>query len=250
MNRKELKLSIVTPNLNGGKYIEETIKSIINQNYGSIEYIIIDGGSTDKSHTIIRKYSKYIKYFKIRKDRNMYEAINYGFKLATGDIFTWINSDDYYHKNCLNLILKKIKDNNYNWINCISSSKKKKKITNYPLAFYFPQKYIVEGKCHKSDYGFIPQESVFFTKKLYLKCGEVPARYQLAGDYYFWKKMATHEKMQPINLKCAIFRKRRGQLSGNMLGYYKEIKKKYIYKRNFFRLFLSFVYFIFYGYKS
>jgi len=248
--KENLKLSIVTPNLNGGKYIEQTIKSVINQNYKNIEYIIIDGGSTDNSHAIIKKYLNRVKHFVVRKDKNMYEAINHGFSLARGDILTWINSDDFYYDNCLKSILKKIEKNNYRWINCISSSTSKGKISAYPVPFYFPQKYIIEGRCHKSDFGFIPQESVFFTKKLYLKCGGVPARYQLAGDYYFWKKMATHEKLQPINLKCAIFRKRRGQLSGDMLGYYKEIKKKYIYKRNFFRLFLSFVYFIFYGYKS
>ena len=250
MNRKQIKLSIITPNLNGGRYIEETIKSVINQNYNNIEYIIIDGGSTDNSHKIIKKYSKYIKHFKIRKDKNMYEAISYGFKLATGDIFTWINSDDFYYKNCLSLILKKIKDNNYNWINCISSSKKNNKITTYPIAFYFPQKYIAKGKCHKSDYGFIPQESVFFTKKLYLKCGGVPVKYNLAGDYYLWKKMAIYQKLKPINLKCAVFRKSKGQLSGDMLGYYKEIKKEYFYKRNLFRFLLSLFYFIFYTYKS
>ena len=205
MIKKNLKLSIVTPNLNGGKYIEQTIKSVINQKYKNIEYIIIDGGSTDNSHAIIKKYLNRIKHFIIRKDKNMYEAINHGFSLAKGDILTWINSDDFYFDNCLEPILKKIEKNNYKWINCISSSISKGKISSYPVPFYFPQKYIVKGKCHKSDFGFIPQESVFFTKKLYLNSGGVPINYKLAGDFYLWKKMATSEKLHPINLKCAIF---------------------------------------------
>ena len=78
--KKNLKLSIVTPNLNGG-HLEQTIRSVIHQDYKNIEYIIIDGGSTDNSHSIIKKYRNKIKHFKINKDKNMYEAINYGFKL-------------------------------------------------------------------------------------------------------------------------------------------------------------------------
>ena len=65
----------------------------------------------------------------------MYEAINYGFKLATGDIFTWINSDDLYYKNCLSKILKEIKKRNLNWVNCLSSSLRKKNIL--PILFHF-----------------------------------------------------------------------------------------------------------------
>ena len=99
------KLSIVTPNLNGGKYLEQTIKSVINQDYKNIEYIIIDGGSTDNSIEIIKKYSNYISYYEIKKDNNMYEALNYGFKKASGDIFTWLNSDDLYYKNCLSKLI-------------------------------------------------------------------------------------------------------------------------------------------------
>ena len=249
MIQQNLKLSIVTPNLNGGKYIEQTIKSVINQKNIDIEYIIIDGGSTDNSHTIIKKYLKYIKHFRIKKDKNMYEAIKYGFNLASGNVLTWINSDDFYYNNCLAPILEKMKMKNFEWINCISSSLKDGKILSYPVPFYFPQKYIISGKCHKSDYGFIPQESVFFSKKLYLKSGKIPTLYKLSGDYYLWKRMAKYHKLQPINLKCAIFRKREGQLSEDILSYYKEIKKKYFYKKNFFRFFLSLFYFIVNFYK-
>ena len=65
----KLKLSIITPNLNGGRYLEQTIKSVIHQDYDNIEYIIIDGGSNDNSHSIIKKYLNHIKHFEIRKDK-------------------------------------------------------------------------------------------------------------------------------------------------------------------------------------
>ena len=249
MKKKNLKLSIVTPNLNGEKYIEQTIKSVINQDYSDIEYIIIDGGSSDNSHKIIKKYLDRIKYFKVRKDKNMYEALHYGFRLASGNIFTWINSDDFYYKNSISKIMNKINKKNLNWVNCISSSFFEDKIYSYKIPFIFPKNFIKNGKCHKSDYGFIPQESVFFSKKLYFRCGEIPIKYKYAGDFYLWKKMSKFEKLHPINNECAIFRKREGQLSENIGEYYKEIKKKYNYKKNFIRFFISFFYFIFFYYK-
>ena len=162
-----MKLSIITPNLNGGKFLEKTIKSVIEQDYKNIEYIIIDGGSTDNSHDIIKKYSKHISYYEFRKDNNMYEALHYGFRKATGEIFTWLNSDDLYFQNCISKIMFKLQDKNYKWINCISTSINNHKIKSYEIPFFFPRSFIRNGRCHKSDYGFIPQESVFF-KRIYI----------------------------------------------------------------------------------
>ena len=100
------KISIVTPSFNQGNFLEQTILSIINQNYPNLEYIIIDGGSTDNSVDIIKKYEKYITYWVSEKDNGQTDAINNGFKIATGDIINWINSDDVLAKNSLNSISK------------------------------------------------------------------------------------------------------------------------------------------------
>lgn len=88
------KISIITPSFNQDKYIEETILSVINQDYANIEYIIIDGASTDKSVEIIKKYEKSIYFWVSEKDSGQSEAINKGFTRATGDIISWLNSDD------------------------------------------------------------------------------------------------------------------------------------------------------------
>ena len=95
------KISIVTPTLNQGKFLEETILSIISQNYPNLEYIIIDGGSTDNSVEIIKKYEKYLIYWVSEKDQGQSDAINKGLKRATGDLFNWINGDDYLTDNSL-----------------------------------------------------------------------------------------------------------------------------------------------------
>lgn len=88
------KISIITPSFNQADYLEETILSIINQNYPNLEYIIIDGGSTDNSVEIIKKYEKHIDYWVSEKDNGQSHAINKGFAKATGEILNWINSDD------------------------------------------------------------------------------------------------------------------------------------------------------------
>lgn len=98
------KISIVTPSFNQGQYIEQTILSIIEQDYDNVELIIIDGGSTDNTVEIIKKYENQIAYWVSEKDNGQAHAINKGLKIATGDIFNWINSDDFLEQGALRSI--------------------------------------------------------------------------------------------------------------------------------------------------
>jgi glycosyltransferase involved in cell wall biosynthesis len=98
------KISIVTPSFNQADYLEETILSILNQNYPNLEYIIIDGGSTDSSIGIIKKYENQLKYWVSEADKGQADAINKGLLHCTGVIFNWINSDDILAENALKTI--------------------------------------------------------------------------------------------------------------------------------------------------
>ena len=98
------KISIVTPSYNQGQYIEDTILSVIEQSYPNLEYIIIDGGSTDNTVEIIKKYEKYIFYWVSEPDGGQGNAINKGLVKCTGDIFNWVNSDDLLSPKSLFLV--------------------------------------------------------------------------------------------------------------------------------------------------
>jgi glycosyltransferase involved in cell wall biosynthesis len=105
------KISIVTPSFNQGRYLEQTILSVINQGYPNLEYIIIDGGSSDNSLEIIRKYEKHLKYWVCEPDLGQADAINKGLKYCTGVIFNWLNSDDYLENNSLFVLNKYFEQN-------------------------------------------------------------------------------------------------------------------------------------------
>jgi glycosyltransferase involved in cell wall biosynthesis len=98
------KISIITPSFNQGRFIEETILSVLDQNYPNIEYIIMDGGSNDNTVEVIKKYESRLAYWVSEKDNGQTHAINKGFERATGDIITWINSDDVYCEGSLQAI--------------------------------------------------------------------------------------------------------------------------------------------------
>jgi glycosyltransferase involved in cell wall biosynthesis len=95
------KISIITPSYNQGHFIEETITSVLDQNYPNLEYIIMDGGSKDDTVEVIKKYQRYITYWVSEKDKGQSDAINKGFRKATGDVINWLNSDDYYEPGTL-----------------------------------------------------------------------------------------------------------------------------------------------------
>ncbi|MCK4348105.1 MAG: glycosyltransferase [Thermoplasmatales archaeon] len=95
--KKLPKISIVTPSLNQGQFIEQTILSVLNQNYPKIEYIVMDGGSTDNTLEILKKYENRL-IWESGPDTGQSDAINKGFRMATGEILAWLNSDDFYEE--------------------------------------------------------------------------------------------------------------------------------------------------------
>jgi hypothetical protein len=98
------RIAVVTPSFNQGQFLEETIRSVIEQHYPNLEYMVVDGGSTDNSVEVIRKYEKRLAYWTSAPDRGQADAINKGWKRATGEILAYINSDDTYAPGALQLV--------------------------------------------------------------------------------------------------------------------------------------------------
>jgi glycosyltransferase involved in cell wall biosynthesis len=135
------KLTIVGPSYNQGNFLEETIRSVLLQNYPNLEYIIIDGGSTDNSRAIIEKYAPWVNYWHSKMDRSHAHALNLGFSLASGDYGAWINSDDYYLPGVFKLVINKfIKTNTdfiYGYAYSITNGRERELIRVPPLLDYF-----------------------------------------------------------------------------------------------------------------
>lgn len=136
------KLTIVTPSYNQGHFLEQTIRAVLLQNYPNLEYIIIDGGSNDTSTAIIKKYSRWLSYWQSEKDQGQSQAINWGFSLATGQYYSWVNSDDYYLKDVFHKVVTRFRKKKCQFIYGYAYSFNTKKseyelITMPPFLDYF-----------------------------------------------------------------------------------------------------------------
>lgn len=218
------KITIVTPVYNCVEYIEETIKSVLIQNYRNIEYIIVDGGSNDGTCEIVKKYSKKINLFISEKDHGMYDALDKGFKAASGKYLSWLNADDLYFNNSISKTIELMEKNNYQWINGISATLIKKKIKLRPL-YHYPNIILKNKLMTPCLWGYIPQESTIFTKNLYIKSGGINRQLKYAGDFDLWSKFSKNSRLISINIPIGIFRKRINQISENQKVYLEEVKK-------------------------
>jgi glycosyltransferase involved in cell wall biosynthesis len=229
MKNKKFFFSIVTPTLNSKKFIKETFDSIYQQKFKDFEHIVVDGNSTDGTKKILFELKKKYKFkLIIKKDKSMYQALKYGFRICKGKYFYWLNSDDFFVNSFSLLNLYNfLKKNKYNWVNgrtAILYQEKNKLIKWIPL--FYPRFILQNGWHHKCAWGFVQQENVIFSKTLYIKAGGLNSEFKVAGDHNLWIKFSKYEKLIPINIEISVHRKWKKQLTNNLKTYYFEIKKK------------------------
>jgi len=194
-------ISIITVVLNGEKYLENTIKSVLRQKLDNFEYIIVDGGSSDRTLEIIKKYDKKINYWVSEKDKGLYDAFNKGMQLASGNFIGIVNSDDVLTKNALSIITKYI--NKFNNIDFIFGSVKKHWGV---LHGYKPEKIWY-------SWGFYSSHSTgFFIKRSSAKkVGKYNLSYKYHADYDYFYRMIATRKMKGVPTKknelVGIFRR-------------------------------------------
>ncbi len=240
MIKKNPLVSIITPNFNGDKYLEETIRSVINQTYKNVEYVLIDGKSTDRSLKIIKKYRNKINYFESKKDNNIFHAVDKGIRKCKGEIILWINSDDILHPKAAENVVKVFKsDPKLLWINGICGHIKFN-IKFFIIPYIYPRKIIAAGKAHKKFWGYVQQESVSFKKSLYLRTGGLDIKKGSSGDYKLWQKFSKFSKLNTFFIRIGYFRTHTNQLSAKKDDYEKftgHISNKF--NINIFRLIFS-----------
>lgn len=245
------KISIITPTYNQADFIEETILSVINQNYPNLEYIILDAGSTDGTLEIIKRYEHKISKWISEKDNGLYDAVYKGFEMATGEILAWINSDDTYLPNSFFTaaeIFNSFKD--VKWIQGANShsDEKGRIVSMYPSRYWTRFDLAVGSKNN------IQQESTFFRSELWTTSGKpLDRNSQLAGDYGLWLNFFKHSDLHITAAPLGCFRMRSSnQKSYSLRAEYfaekdlickinqntNENKFKYFIYKLFFKLFI------------
>lgn len=196
-------VSVITATFNSEAYLGETIKSVISQTYENIEYIIIDGCSTDSTLDIIRKYDDKIASWRSEPDQNMYDAINKGIALSNGDIIAVLNSDDkYYDPGTIEFVVEMFSkhpniDGLYGDL-----IKLYREHTQYKRLFQVNyEKYLLSRKGT-----FIPHITLFIKRASLQNIGPYNTRYNYAADYDFILRCLKNAKLKYINSPLAFFR--------------------------------------------
>ena len=184
--KKWPKITIVTPSYNQGKFVEETIRSVLLQGYPNLEYIIIDGGSTDNSVEVIKKYGSWLTYWVSEPDRGQSHAINKGWRRSTGEILAWLNSDDMYEPEGLRkatefLVTHPNVDMVYG--DCRMISEDSRTVGLCPTSPFDIKKLL----CFE---GSICQQTVFLRKRTLDLVGDVDERLHVVMDTDLWIKIA------------------------------------------------------------
>lgn len=206
----KLLVSIITATFNRKDYLEETIQSVINQSYHNIEYVIIDGGSTDGTLDIIKKYDDKIDFWISRPDNSMYEAINDGIKNSNGDIIAILNSDDKYIDGDVieNIINEFNKEPNIDGIYGNLIRLYEDRIRHKRLFQVNYEQYLISGKGT-----FVPHSTLFVKRELIEKVGLYDTRYRYASDYDFILKCLKKGTLKYINKSITYFREHNNSIT-------------------------------------
>ena len=196
------KISIITPSYNQEKFIAQTIESVVNQHYPNLEYIVIDGKSTDNSLDIIKKYDDKISYWVSEPDKGHGNALNKGFAKSSGEIMAWINSDDLYMPWTLKTVAEVFTAfPEVDWIVGISSFIRNGGIFNVDRIYKNIYDYLI------GDFQWIQQESVFWRRSLWEKAGgHINEDMKLMVDGELWCRFFRHAKLHQVNTILAGYR--------------------------------------------
>jgi glycosyltransferase involved in cell wall biosynthesis len=195
-------VSIITPSFNQARYLEGTIQSVLSQDYARIEYMIVDGGSSDGTVDILKRYADKLAWWVSEKDEGQTDAINKGFARAQGEVLAWLNSDDTYEPGTVSAALNYLQKHPevgmvYGDCNFINETgrvigKFGSAQTSYRLL--------------RQGYAHIPQQTMFFRAELWKQVGPLDPSFYFAMDYDLWTRIAARSEIRYVPQTWANFR--------------------------------------------
>jgi glycosyltransferase involved in cell wall biosynthesis len=198
------RIALVTPVFNSGKYIEATIRSVLAQEYPNLDYFIVDGGSTDGTLNVIRKYESQISGWISEPDNGMYDALNKGYARTTGEIMGWISATDTLHPGGLMVAASVFQDlPQVEWITGRPTACTEDGMTTWILEAPRWSRYRFLMGANRA----IQQESTFWRRSLWEKAGGyVDASRRLVSDFELWVRFFRHAKLYPVEALIGAFR--------------------------------------------
>tara|TARA_R110000850_G_scaffold55877_13_gene132052 strand:+ start:3825 stop:4646 length:822 start_codon:yes stop_codon:yes gene_type:complete len=217
-------VSIICPVYNGASYLEETLASVVGQTYPKVELIVIDGGSTDGTASVVEKFGDRITRFVSEPDEGMYDALAKGFSLASGEIVGYINAGDFLNSYAIETAVRIFTEHEVQWITgCRSICNEQSVVTHVDLPFRYLNKLIQVGS-YVNHLPFIQQETCFWTRDLVDKMDlERFRQFRYAGDYFLWWTLSHYATLEVVSCPLGVFKKHSGQLSEDRQAYLNEV---------------------------
>ena len=213
-----MKISIITATYNSGRTLADTIESVLKQTYQDIEYIVIDGASTDNTKDIVSQYKQLLGdklKFISEKDNGLYEAMNKGISMATGDVIGILNSDDYYTSNdILKKVAEALSDENidaiYGDVHFVKEENLKHCVRYYSSRLFKPS---------LMKLGFMPAHPSFYCRQeIYKKCGKFDTKYKVAADFEQLLRIIYIHKVRTKYLPIDFVTMRTGGISNTNMN--------------------------------
>lgn len=218
-------VSIITPSYNEEDYIEDTLKSVRDQTYTSLEHIVIDGGSTDSTTNILAEYEDdYNLTWYSDPDQGLYDAIEKGFSRANGEIYAWINANDVYFPWSIAIAVENLSKEGTDWITGRSAAIDEQGRLMYvsKIQQHYKRSWIRKGWYQGRGLGWFCQPSMFWTAELWELANGFPDDISLAGEHYLWRQFAQDFTLVSVNTILGAHREHEGQLSEDMERWYDE----------------------------
>lgn len=224
---KPPRISVVTASFNRVTYLREAIDSVLAQRYPALEYVVVDGGSSDGSAEVVASYADRLAWWVTERDQGQYHAINKGFAHTTGDVMAWLNSDDLYLPWTLSLVgeiftqLPEVEwlttafpmtwDRDGRAVNCTYRP-------GYARSGFLRGEYLPGDAWYAS--GFVQQESTFWRRSLWERCGgALDTQYSLAADFDLWVRFSKEAALYAVDAPLGGFRSHGDQKSANLSAY-------------------------------